>query len=227
MTVDKEVKNEEKNDIDSRLKILIEHKTEKMQNAWKTLENETGVNSQKWRQFHRGATKASSEMIEAAARTWPDFAYWLTTSDTEPECGHIAPPTIKNAYPTLPGTAQKWATIERLYKQKLLLKMPTNNDEREQHIESIRNEVFKVKEKQKMPAVTLCFERIMHTLKAEIKDEYFLTEYNKELREIRIERYKEASEIQKKIYTERVHISQSVVIESALDKFLSAIKFWK
>lgn len=212
--------------IDGRLKLIIENATKTTNNSWKTLEVETGIKAEKWRQFHRGSTKASGEMIETAAKTWPDFAFWLACGDTEPERGHVAPPNVKSSFPVVSGIAQPWATAERKYKQKLLQQTPKAANDRAARDEQIRAEVFKVREKHVMPAVQLCFERIMRALNQEAKDDLFLLEYDEELRKIREKRWKSEEKLQEAIYTERVHLGESVQIEG-LFEILSRLKFWK
>ncbi len=35
--------------------------------------------------------RPTAELIEAICRTWPQFAYWLVTGDSEPNHEHISP----------------------------------------------------------------------------------------------------------------------------------------
>lgn len=227
-SLDQAEKNEgDTNHIEGRLKLLMDYVTGGTHKSWKTLEDETSIKAEKWRQFHRGSTKASSEMIEAIARRWPDYAYWLACGDTEPERGHIAPENFPGVYPIVRGVPQKWATAERNYKQKLLRDVPAGTEEKTIREERIKEEVFKVREKQRMPAVQLCYERIMRTLKQESKDDLFLLEYDNNLRNIRLERWKEELKIQKAINSERVNLGDSIHFESILEKIISGAKFWK
>lgn len=212
--------------IDARLKLIIENATKTTNNSWKSLQTETGIKAEKWRQFYRGSTKASGEMIEAAAKSWPDFAFWLACGDTEPERGHVAPPNVKSSYPIVSGVAQPWATAERKYKQALLQQTPKSDAERDVRDKSLQEEVFKVREAHVMPAVQLCYERIMRALNQEPKDDLFLLEYDDELRKIREKRWKAEAKVQEAIYTERVHLGESVQIEGLI-KILSRLKFWK
>lgn len=60
---------------------------------WQRLEAESGVRSSKWRLFASGSQKATPELIEATARMWPQYAFWLATGVTDIANGHAAPDT--------------------------------------------------------------------------------------------------------------------------------------
>jgi hypothetical protein len=58
--------------------------------AW--FETLTGISASKWRDLDRGKTKAATaEMIEAACKTWPEFAFWFVTGDTTCTRGQTSP----------------------------------------------------------------------------------------------------------------------------------------
>ena len=221
--------------IDGRLKILIDHITEGTNRSWKALEDETNVKAEKWRQFHRGTTKASGEMVEAVAKRWPDYAYWLACGDTEPERGHIAPANLEISFPVVPGVAQHWASQERLYKQRLLRTVPVDPTLRSVRDQTIRDEVFKIRQEQIMPAVQLNYERIMRALNQDAKDDFFLLEYDEELRKLRLERWKAEEKLQTTLYNERELLGQSAQAEDVikklklynpLKKLLAIVRFW-
>lgn len=79
--------------IDTRLKLLLMCITDS-KNDWKALERETGINAEKWRQFRRGATKASTSMLDAVGKTWPQYAFWLMTGVSDERHGHHPPHRI-------------------------------------------------------------------------------------------------------------------------------------
>lgn len=60
---------------------------------WQRLEAQTGVKSSKWRLLASGKQKVTPELIEAAARLWPQYAFWLATGITDVANGHTAPET--------------------------------------------------------------------------------------------------------------------------------------
>ncbi len=76
--------------IDVRLHILINEVT-RGKADWKGLGDKTGVSAEKWRNFNRGATKASTEMVEAICKEWPQYAFWLATGVSDESSGHHAP----------------------------------------------------------------------------------------------------------------------------------------
>lgn len=211
--------------ITDRLLEIVEAETDP-RNRFKILEEETGIAKNSWTAVWHRRQRPTAEMIEAIAKRWPDYAFWLACGDTEPERGHIAPPSTESTFPIVRGVPQLWATQERLYKQRLLREVPTDPDEKIVRDKLIRDEVFKVREKQAMPAVQLCYERIMRTLGQDAKDDLFLLEYDRELRMLRLERWKAEKKIQNAIYNERVNLHESVQVEDILEKVLSIVKFW-
>lgn len=60
---------------------------------WRNLEEKTGVSAQKWKHVYGGNQKPTPEIIEAIARYWPQYAFWMVTGVTDSINGHIAPPT--------------------------------------------------------------------------------------------------------------------------------------
>ena len=58
----------------------------------KELEEETGIPSKNWKNAWLGTQRPTAHMIEALARRWPQYAFWLSTGLTDPKNGHTAPP---------------------------------------------------------------------------------------------------------------------------------------
>lgn len=85
-------------DVDYRMRLLTNELTRDQRNGWKSLEEATGISKEKWRQFNRGSTKASVEMLQALALEWPQFAFWLATGVSDEKHGHFAP-TKEFAWP--------------------------------------------------------------------------------------------------------------------------------
>lgn len=54
-------------------------------------ESETGVSAKTWENVENGIQKANEDHIQAIAKRWPQFAYWLVTGNTIPEAGQISP----------------------------------------------------------------------------------------------------------------------------------------
>ncbi|WP_284335044.1 hypothetical protein [Comamonas sp. NoAH] len=58
---------------------------------YKKLEELTSIKASHWRDFAAGKQRPTSEMIESAARLWPQYAFWLVTGISDAKNGHIAP----------------------------------------------------------------------------------------------------------------------------------------
>ena len=57
----------------------------------KELEEETGIPGTSWKNVWNKKQRPTIHMIEALARRWPQFAFWLATGITDEENGHTAP----------------------------------------------------------------------------------------------------------------------------------------
>lgn len=58
---------------------------------WKTFEERTGISSKRWKNVISGYQRATSDMLAAASKCWPQYAFWLMTGLTDSAAGHIAP----------------------------------------------------------------------------------------------------------------------------------------
>lgn len=52
---------------------------------------ETGIPAKTWQNVENGLQKANEEHLQAIARRWPQYAYWLITGLTQPEAGNLSP----------------------------------------------------------------------------------------------------------------------------------------
>lgn len=55
------------------------------------LEKETGIPEYTWKAVEGGKQKPNEDHIEALAKLWPEFKFWLVFGETMPECGQISP----------------------------------------------------------------------------------------------------------------------------------------
>lgn len=55
------------------------------------LEEITGITDYTWQAVEIGKQKATEDHIEALAKVWPEYKYWLVFGETMPECGQISP----------------------------------------------------------------------------------------------------------------------------------------
>lgn len=121
--------------VDGRLRSLLQKLTGGT-SGWKSLEHMTGVAAEKWRNFHRGQTKASIELIESIARVLPEYAFWLLAGITDEEHGHISPDL---AWPNSIGKRQR----EQAAKLFLTLIEMTKHSEKEGfHAELVEKEAY-------------------------------------------------------------------------------------
>lgn len=81
---------EVKGKIADRLKALIDSRTDK-RGKFAQLEETTGIQAESWKSFYYGRQRPNPDMIEAAAITWPESAFWLATGVEDMTHGHIDP----------------------------------------------------------------------------------------------------------------------------------------
>lgn len=74
-------------DLIARMRDVIESQTD-AHRRFKELEERTGLKATAWQNFFNGRQRPTCDMIELIARTWPQFAFWLTTGIDDPEHGH-------------------------------------------------------------------------------------------------------------------------------------------
>jgi hypothetical protein len=87
-------------DIGSRLRLLLVAKTPEKK-RYEELEKLTTISSATWRTWWRRSTYPSGAMIEAAAKVWPEHAFWLASGLTDVEAGHnlpYPPPSLIKPY---------------------------------------------------------------------------------------------------------------------------------
>lgn len=58
---------------------------------WGSLEKITNISAQRWRKAYARRQRPTPDMIEALAKIYPHYAFWLTTGITDAVNGHIAP----------------------------------------------------------------------------------------------------------------------------------------
>lgn len=59
--------------------------------VWERLGEQTGIPAQRWRNVVSGRQKATTAMVEALAKRWPQYGFWLATGITDVANGHRAP----------------------------------------------------------------------------------------------------------------------------------------
>ncbi|KAJ3472822.1 hypothetical protein NLI96_g13243 [Meripilus lineatus] len=79
-----------RNDILYRVRTVIRATTSERRRL-KELEEETGIASTNWKNVWTGRQRPTAHMIEALARRWPQYAFWIATGLTDTDNGHTAP----------------------------------------------------------------------------------------------------------------------------------------
>jgi len=54
-------------------------------------EKETGIDRYRWGNIRNGKARLSDAEIEAVVKVFPQYALWLVTGTTAPECGQTSP----------------------------------------------------------------------------------------------------------------------------------------
>ena len=96
----KELRNDS---ISTRLKLVIYCNT-KEKRRFPQLENLTGIPQATWRSWWKHGVVPSGALVEAVAKQWPEFAYWLVTGMTDIDCGHRMP----DLHPISLGYINNW-----------------------------------------------------------------------------------------------------------------------
>lgn len=74
-----------------RFQAIIDYETSKNQ-RWKELEEISGISTHSWQKAYLGKQRPTSEMLEAVAKEWPQYAFWLMCGITSLAAGNVCPP---------------------------------------------------------------------------------------------------------------------------------------
>jgi hypothetical protein len=77
--------------------IITEETSENGRFGW--LENATGIGRKTWQAWFSRSSMPSGNMLEAAGRLWPQYAFWLVTGMTDEDYGHTRPIRSKSLEP--------------------------------------------------------------------------------------------------------------------------------
>ena len=85
---------------------------------WEKLAERTGIGSQRWRSVYTRRQRPTPHFIEALARLWPCYGFWLATGLTDAVNGHVAPRTAlsfpERLYGSEPWSDAYFETAARL-----------------------------------------------------------------------------------------------------------------
>lgn len=68
-----------------RIKLLIEL------NGARGMERNTGIKEDRWNNIKRGRARCSTDELDAVAKAFPQFSWWILTGETKPEWGQTSP----------------------------------------------------------------------------------------------------------------------------------------
>lgn len=60
----------------------------------KQLEEETGIPDRQWKHVWALKQRPTAHMLEALARRWPEYAFWLVSGLTDVAHGHVSPSSV-------------------------------------------------------------------------------------------------------------------------------------
>lgn len=96
-------------EIEDRMILLLTERKNVGHGFWEWLADTTGIMSRRWRKLYARGQRATSDMVEAMAKVFPQYAFWLVTGVTDATNGHIAPATAQ-VFPE--RTRALWAADE-------------------------------------------------------------------------------------------------------------------
>jgi hypothetical protein len=76
--------------IKDRIIELIDCSTE-AHRKFSQFEEITGIKRQTWQNLATKKQRANEDMLEAIAKIWPQYAYWIMTGKTDTKSGHTSP----------------------------------------------------------------------------------------------------------------------------------------
>lgn len=76
--------------IGERIRVIIDWDEKLSRSPFALLEKITGINRNKWQNFHRAVQRPTEEIIEEACKLWPNYALWIATGNIDPP-NHIHP----------------------------------------------------------------------------------------------------------------------------------------
>lgn len=209
----------QKNNIGTRLKALIESQTNE-KGRFNELEEQCGISYQTWRSWWHREGVPNGQLIEAAAKLWPNYAYWLATGDSEPEYGNYAPKTATSPF-VARGEPKKWRTEKRAYKLNMLKKL-----EEEADFGELQEQLFQDREDPKSSTAYLWLERFFVSIGEKFQPSLALIENDDKFIEIEKMSMKEAQEAIKDAEIKRENFwtfRSDSAIKQTIGKFLLKI----
>ena len=103
------------NSLSTRLKLLLLAET-KDRGRYADLEVSSGISAATWRTWWNRGGAPNGSLVEATAKRWPQFAYWLVTGHTDIRCGHDMPALAPEARGYISNWPEEGSTRNRAIK---------------------------------------------------------------------------------------------------------------
>jgi hypothetical protein len=209
--------------ITDRLVAIIDAQTLEAR-RFKALEELSGIAAVSWRKAYLRGQRPTSEMLEALAKTWPQYAFWLVTGITDPDYGHVAP-VATGTYTVVKGSEQSASSHEFRF---LIAKRdcePRTDEERAIARREIEDEVFALRKKNLIPATYFNYEQAMRGYDEPGRSDFYLIETDDELHQIRLARRAEIKRAQETALQWRENVAKNKRAEQFIRKIVS--KVWR
>lgn len=156
-SVPDEVEELRQDTLSTRLKLLLLAET-KERGRYSSLETDTGISAATWRTWWTRGGAPGGLLVEAAAKKWPQFAFWLVTGNTDVRCGHDMPALA----PAAKGYISNWPEeltlrntgIENGYSQQYLKLLSQYKDEGTSIEAHIRKETLRMVSARRLAEIT-------------------------------------------------------------------------
>lgn len=110
-----EIQHLRKNSLATRLKLLLMAET-KERGRYSSLEADTGIPAATWRTWWNRGGAPGGQLVEAAGKKWPQFAFWLVTGHTDIRCGHDMPSLAPAAKGYISNWPEEWTARSQAIK---------------------------------------------------------------------------------------------------------------
>jgi len=209
--------------IADRMQAIIDATTSEGR-RFKTLEELSGIAAVSWRKAYLRGQRPTAEMIEAIAKAWPQFAFWLTTGISDPDYGHIAPAST-GSFTVVKGKELQYSTREF---QALIAKRdkePQSDEARDELRRQIEDEVFELRKSNLIPATYFNYEQAMRGYDEPGRADFYLIETDEELQSIRRERRAEIKQAESIALQWRENVAKNKKLEQVIRTLVG--KVWR
>jgi hypothetical protein len=152
------------NNLSNRLKLILCAETIE-KGRFPFLESNSGISAATWRTWWTRGGAPNGVLLEAVAKLWPHFSYWLLTGRTDVRCGHDMPKLHASAQGYISNWPEEGSLrikINNSYSReyfKATLAVDGAESSQEDHVKSeIKFEVLKLTAKKRLSEITKNFD---------------------------------------------------------------------